>query len=296
MKALLVYNPWASHKRAEKLRPQVESYLEEQGIEFDLCLTETSGHATEMVREASFDDYDGLIVAGGDGTLFEVVNGYFQNPSSKRIPLGIIPTGTGNAVIRDLDLDTSRWKEAVDVIVKNSPKKVDVGLFHTRDQDYYFLNIMGIGFVADVTKTAYRLKVLGNLSYTLGVLYQTAFLRDYPLKIEIDGKMTKQRNIFVEISNTRYTSNFLMAPHAKIDDGLLDVTLLRKINRRRLLKCFPMIFTGEHVKLPEIEQIQAKKIRIVTEKPKVLTPDGELIGTTPVTVECLQQALDVFWK
>lgn len=296
MKALLVYNPWASHKRAEKLRPQVESYLEEKGIEFDLCLTESPGHATEITREADFDDYDGLIVAGGDGTLFEVVNGYFRNPSSKRIPLGILPTGTGNAVVRDLDLDTSRWKEAVDVIVKNSPKKVDVGFFHTQGQDYYFLNIMGVGFVADVTKTAYRLKALGNLSYTLGVLYQTVFLRGYPLEIEIDGEKIKQGNIFVEVSNTRYTSNFLMAPHAKIDDGLLDVTLLRKINRRRLLKCFPMIFTGEHINLPEVEQIQAKKIRIVTENPKVLTPDGELIGTTPVMVECLKQALDVFWK
>lgn len=296
MKALLIYNPWASHRRAKKLLPEVESYLQEKGVEVDLNLTTSPGHATEITRKADFNDYDGLIAAGGDGTLFEIVNGYFQNSSEKRIPLGIIPTGTGNAVIRDLDLDTSRWKEAVDVIVCNRPKRVDVGHFHAQEKDYYFLNIMGVGFVADVTKTAYRLKVLGNLSYTLGVLYQTIFLSDYPLEIEIDGKKIKQGNIFVEVSNTRYTSNFLMAPNARIDDGFLDVTLLRKINRRRLLKCFPLIFTGEHIHLPEVEQVQAKKIRIVTEKPKVLTPDGELVGTTPVTIECLHQAIDVFWK
>ena len=85
-----------------------------------------------------------------------------------------------------------------------------------------------------------------------------------------------------------------MAPDAKIDDGLLDVVLLKKLQRRRLLKCLPKIFTGEHVLLDEVEYFQAKSIKIETNVPKVLTPDGELFGTTPIEVECLQQAVDVF--
>ena len=87
-----------------------------------------------------------------------------------------------------------------------------------------------------------------------------------------------------------------MAPDAKIDDGLLDVTLLKKLSRRKLLKCFPLIFTGEHVHMDEIDTFQAKHIRITTDPAKVLTPDGELIGITPVEVECLHQAVHVFWK
>lgn len=87
-----------------------------------------------------------------------------------------------------------------------------------------------------------------------------------------------------------------MAPAAKIDDGLLDVTLAGRMTRRRLLQCFPKIFTGEHVELPEIETFQAKKISIECAKTKVLTPDGELIGITPVTIECLPGAVEVFWK
>ena len=296
MRILLVHNPHAGHKRAKKLLPQVETLFTQKQIDFDLRLTDYPEHAVEIVREINFAQYDGLVAAGGDGTLFEVVNGYFQNPSKKRIPLGVLPTGTGNAFARDLDLDASRWPEAVEVIGTNKSKKVDVGRFRTHGQDYYYLNIMGLGFVADVTQTAHKLKILGNVAYTLGVFYQTVFLKAHRLTIQIDGKTLERENIFVEISNTRYTSNFLMAPDAKIDDGLLDVTLLSRVSRRKLLQSFPKIFTGEHVTIDEVETFQAKRIQIETDIPKVLTPDGELVGITPVEVECLHQAIEVFWK
>ena len=296
MKILLVYNPQAGHRRAEKILPQVEAAFTQKNIDFDLRLTDYPEHAIQIVREADFRNYDGVAAAGGDGTLFEVVNGYFQNSSKKRIPLGILPTGTGNAFARDLNLDVSRWQEAVTVIGTNQPRKADVGCFHTHGQDYYYLNIMGLGFVADVTNTAHKIKWLGNLSYTLGVFYQTLFLKTHRLTIEIDGRTLDRENIFVEISNSRYTSNFLMAPNAKIDDGLLDITLLGKLSRRKLLQSFPKIFTGEHVTMDEVETFQAKKIRITTDVPKVLTPDGELVGITPVEVECLHHAIEVFWE
>ena len=85
-----------------------------------------------------------------------------------------------------------------------------------------------------------------------------------------------------------------MAPSASIDDGLLDVTLLGKASRSRLLTCFPKIFTGEHIHLEEVETFKARKIRIVTEQAKVLAPDGEIFGSTPVEVECLHRAIEVF--
>ncbi len=150
--------------------------------------------------------------------------------------------------------------------------------------------------MADVGKTAHKLKIFGNVSYTLGVFYQMVFLKAYKVKIEADGRTIEKENIFVEISNTRYTSNFLMAPDAAIDDGLLDVTLLGKATRRRLIQCFPKIFTGEHIHMDEVDHFKAKSISVETSIPKVLTPDGELVGITPVQVECLHQAVPVFWK
>jgi len=296
VKLLLIYNTHAGHKRAEKMLPAVESLFNEKGVEFDLHLTDYPEHARDIARNTQFGLYDGIVAAGGDGTLFEVINGYFQNRGKTKIPLGVIPVGTGNAFARDLGLDSNRLEEAVEIIHLGKTRKVDVGLFHTHGQDYYFLNIMGLGFVADVAKTAFKFKALGNIAYTIGVLYRTVFLKAFHLKIEADGKKMEQENIFVEISNTTYTSNFLMAPNAKIDDGLLDITLLRKITRRRLLQCFPKIFTGEHILFEEVEQFKAKKISIETEPPKIITPDGELVGISPVKVECLHQAVEIFWK
>ena len=296
MKLLLIYNPNANHGRAAKILPRVEALFTQNSIVFDLRLTDYPEHAIQIVRESDFSAYDGVVAAGGDGTLFEVVNGYFQNPSKKRIPLGILPIGTGNAFARDLDLHLSKWPEAIPIIGLGRPKKVDVGRFHTHGQTYYYLNILGLGFVADVTATAHHLKGVGNLSYTLGVLYRTIMLHSHDLEIEIDGRKLERKNLFVEISNTRYTSNFLMAPNAKIDDGLLDVTLCSPLTRRKLLRFFPKVFTGEHILLDEVETFQARSIRIVTDPPKVLTPDGELLGISPVEVECLPQAIEVFWR
>jgi YegS/Rv2252/BmrU family lipid kinase len=296
MKVLLLFNPYAGHGHAGKILSQVERAFKDHDIEFDLKLTNYPGHGIEIVRNADLSSYDGLIAAGGDGTLFEVINGYFQNPAEKKVPIGILPIGTGNAFARDLKLDNTTWLEAVKIIATGKTRKLDVGKFHSNGQDSYFLNILGLGFVADVTGIAHKLKIFGNFSYTLGVLIRTIFLSADKLSIEIDGQNLELECTFVEISNTRYTANFLMAPKAVIDDGLLDVTIARKLTRIRLLKCFPKIFTGEHVLLPEIDSYQAKNIKIVSKKPKVLSPDGELIGTTPVEIECLKQKIEVYWK
>jgi diacylglycerol kinase (ATP) len=296
MKVLLVYNSYAGHGHAGKILPQVEAALTDFGIEFDLQLTNYPGHGIEITQNADLSLYDGLIAAGGDGTLFEVINGYFHNTGDVRIPIGILPVGTGNAFARDLEQDVTNWMEAIQIIADRKTRKVDVGKYHSHGQDYYYLNILGIGFVADVTRIAHKLKMFGNISYTLGVFYRTIFLSADKMSVKIDGQQFERECTFIEISNTRYTANFLMAPNAVIDDGLLDVTIAKKLSRRRLLYCFPKIFTGEHILLPEVETFQAKSIKIVSTKPKVLSPDGELIGITPVEIECLKQAVEVYWK
>ncbi len=296
MKVLLVYNAHAGHGFAAKMLSEVESTFNQHSIEFDIQFTNYPGHGIEIVKNTDLKKYEGVVAAGGDGTLFEVINGYFQNPGDVKIPIGILPVGTGNAFARDLKLENTMWKEAIKIIAGQKTRKVDVGKFHTHGQDYYYANILGLGFVADVTKIAHKLKAFGNLSYTLGVLWRTLFLSTDRITFDIDGNKFEHDCIFVEISNTRYTANFLMAPDAKIDDGLLDVVIAKKLSRIRLLKSFPKIFTGEHVLLPEIETFQAKNIKIKSAAPKILSPDGELIGITPVEIECWKQAIEVYWK
>jgi diacylglycerol kinase (ATP) len=294
MRILIVYNPQAAHARARTLLPDVTAAFSTAGVETDVRLTEELGHATRIAAATPFADYDGIVAAGGDGTLFEVINGYYENTSSRRIPLGVLPVGTGNAFARDIGLKSGGWSEAVGMIAGGKTRRADVGRFTTQGKRMHYLNILGLGFVADVVDSASRLKLFGNMSYTLGVLFRTISLKAYRIRIDADGKVIEADAIFTEISNTRFTSNFLMAPAARIDDGLLDLTLLKKINRRRLLQCFPLIFSGEHVKMPEVETLTAQRIRITTDVPKVLTPDGELLGATPVDIECLPRDIEVF--
>lgn len=294
MKLLVIINPHAGFNRAKKLIPTIKSLFAQKEVKVDIQITEFPRHGSDLVKSADFIKYDGLVAAGGDGTLFEVINGYYANTSAKRIPIGVIPIGTGNAFARDLDLKTNDVQSAIDLICKNSPRKVDVGKFVLDNKSYYYLNILGMGFVSDVTVTAQKLKIFGNVSYMIGVLYQIIFLKSHKLEIEIDGQVLKQDNIFVEVSNTRYTSNFYMAPEAKIDDGLLDVTLLKKCGRLKLLKSLPTVFTGEHVNLDIVDTFKAKNIKITTNIPKIITPDGEILTTTPVEIECLSEAVEVF--
>ncbi len=305
MKYLVVYNPNAGGGKAKKLLPEVKEEFDKNNFEYDLFITEYPGHAKEKVKELDFTLYPkGIISCGGDGTLFEVINGYFNNPlvskkESNRIPIGVLPVGTGNAFIRDIGINSTSWKDAVKLIAENKTKAIDVGKFKTENKIYYFLNILGLGFVADVNRTSIFWKFLGNFSYTIAVLIRTIFLKTDKVKIvyDDDNKEMEKDITFVEISNSRYTGDYLMAPKAILDDGLLDITIATKFTRIGLLKAFPSIFTGEHIHKKEIEIFQTNKIKISCEKEdKVLTPDGELFGSTPIEVECLHKAIDIYWR
>ena len=296
MKQLIVYNPWAGHGHAGKILPDIEAYLADIQLPYDILVTEYQGHGIELTRSADFSCYSGIIAAGGDGTLFEVINGYYANPASVRPPIGVIPVGTGNAFVRDMGLHHHDWKPALDAIKSGNTRKFDVGQFTTEGNTWYYLNILGLGIVADIGATAAKMKALGNIAYTLGSLYHILKLKPYHIHLEVDGQVLERENVFVEISNTRYTANFLMAPAARTDDGLLDVTILGPKGRIGLLRSFPKIITGEHIHMPEVETFQSRHIKVITSIPKILTPDGELMASTPIDVTCLKQAIDVYWQ
>lgn len=294
MKLLLIFNPHAAMSRAAKLLPDILKGLE-QFAAVEVAPTRHAGHAVELVAAADLVGFDGVIAAGGDGTLFEVLNGLYRKELQQRVPLGLVPVGTGNAFARDLGLMPGDWQKGIDIIARNQPRKVDVGRVQTRSETFYFLNIIGMGFAVDAGKTAKKLKMFGNSAYTLGTLWETIKLKSYPLHIEIDGKIIKQDNVFVEISNSRYTgASFLIAPDAQIDDGLLDVTLLSSLPRRRLLRLFPTIYSGRHVQYQEVSTFQARHIKIHAPGGFLLAPDGEFHGYTPADIGCLHRDLEIF--
>ena len=163
---LLVFNPYAASQRAKKLLKPILEEFKLYNIDVSLRVTRFQNDAISIVLNEDLTKYNALVAAGGDGTLFEVVNGLFRRKDKTEIPIGVIPVGTGNAFARDLNLKNGEWKKSIKIISKFNTRKVDVGCFNTVGEDHYFVNILGLGFVADVTKTAYKLKWLGSIAYT----------------------------------------------------------------------------------------------------------------------------------
>ncbi len=266
----------------------------------ELIHTNHSGHAQQVVEATDLSVYSGVIAAGGDGTLFEVINGLMSHPAERRAPLGVIPVGTGNAFSRELGLQPTDWEKGIGIITGNHAQSIDIGHAQSRDQHFYFINIIGVGFVVDAGRTTLKIKKLGKSAYTLATLWETARLKKHPVKLTMEDHSGQvihldDEVVFVEVANSRFTgTSFLIAPEARIDDGLLDVVILNNISRLRILRLFPTIYSGKHVNYPEVETHQVKRITIHTEKPMPLMPDGEFIGHTPVTIECMTAALKMF--
>lgn len=295
MKVLLIYNPHAGGKRAAKVLPDVMNYFNQKKVEIDLLLTEHQWHGIELVKNADLSKYDGVIASGGDGTLFEVANGYYLNPGNNKPPIGLIPNGTGNAFSKELKLKSFEWQRAIDIIAAGNPKAIDINRFTTEGKTYYSINIIGIGFPVDVGKTVESLKFLGEVSYMLGVLYHILFLKSFNISLDVDGQSLQKNVTFIELANSVYTgSTFVMAPDAVTDDGLIDVVIVNKLTRRRILKLLPSIFSGKHIHYQEVEVLKAKKITVSSDPVKAIIPDGELFGTTPISIECLHKDIQIF--
>jgi len=296
LKLLIIFNPNAANGRSVNKLADIKAKFEVLGIETKFMPTAHAGHGTELVVNAELSGFDGLVAAGGDGTVFEVINGLYKHPKPARIPLGLLPIGTGNAFARELDLQPGAWTDAIDLLHRGRTRQVDVGHVESADRSYYFLNIVGMGFSVDASISAQKLKFLGNTAYTLATLWQVLKLKSYPLVMEIDGKTVRSNNIFVTVSNSRYTgTHFLIAPAAIIDDGLLDVTILESLPRHRLLKLFPTIYSGRHIEYREISTHKGARISIRSPQAMLLGPDGEFIGHSPAEISCLHQDLTIFW-
>lgn len=292
-KILFIVNPKAGKNRGLKAVLQATSLLKERGMDGDILVSEFAGHAVELAGEADQSLYSGVVAVGGDGTLFEVINGFLREGGELTVPVGQVPVGTGNSFIKDLNIHSV--EDAVEKIAGGNTRKIDLGFLKHPGGEFYFINLLGTGFVADVAHRAKRFKWLGPLSYVLGVLGELARLRPVPVTLTVDGREIKKEYVFAEICNsTRTGGDMIMAPDAKIDDGFLDVVLLKKITRRKLLKIFPSLFKGTHVNDSHVETFTCKNIKIEPAVSQRLSPDGEIIGHTPIEISILPRHISMF--
>jgi YegS/Rv2252/BmrU family lipid kinase len=287
VKIALIANPNSGKASGRKLIPAAEKRLGANRITSDVYLTRYHGHASEIVKQLSIREYDAVVSMGGDGTNYQVLNGVLKYHGDADLPpLGIIPAGRGNSFCKDLQLFTAA--DGIDALSQKATRKVDVCRFTQHNTDFYFVNLMGLGFVTDVARTAAGFKWAGDLSYVIGVFYHTLGLRCHFMELEIDGKNSAGNNCFVEFCNSRFTGgDMLMAPDAKIDDGRFDAVIVAPLSRIGLISTFPKIFKGTHGQNPAVRFVRGKSATICTRPEKALLPDGEIFGTTPTRIDIL---------
>ena len=294
MKIALVANSRSREVKNQNLSPDLVNKLSARNIRFDLFATRYHGHAFEMIRQISIGEYDAIVTMGGDGTNYQVLNGLLKYHGDRQLPpLGILPVGRGNSFARDLEIFSI--EDGLAALGRQATRKVDVCRFSQNDDAHYFVNLMGFGFVTDVAKTAARFKWAADFSYVIGVFYRLLGLNFHEMELEIDGKVIRAKNCFVEICNSRYTGgSMLMAPEAQIDDGLFDAVVLAPLSRLSLVLTFPNLFKGTHGKNPAVQFIKAKSASVYTQPQKNLLPDGEIFGTTPTEINILPHLVSYF--
>ncbi|MBW7458990.1 YegS/Rv2252/BmrU family lipid kinase, partial [Paenibacillus sepulcri] len=253
--------------------------------------TESEGDATIAASEAADRGFDMIIAAGGDGTLYEVINGLATKES--RPPLGILPLGTTNDFARGLGIP-KQWESACDLIIQQFKRPIDLGKANER----YFINIAGGGSLTELTyEVPSKLKtMIGQLAYYMKGLEKMTRLRPTELILQADeiGEMHEEIMLFL-ICNSNSVGGFeKLAPDATIDDGLLDVIVLKKCNLGEFIRIASLALRGEHLHDPHVVHFQTRALQVTTPDYIQLNLDGEYGGTLPCTFNILPSHLEIF--
>jgi len=295
-KIKIILNPMADMGNAWRAARDLRSITEQHGG-IDWSGTVYPGHAIDLAKQA--EGYDMVIAMGGDGTVHEVMNGLMQIPEDRRPILGVVPVGSGNDFGHGIGASTSP-AEALNRAINGESSTVDLGLMtdgHGRRE--YFDNTLGIGFGAMVTIRSHQLPLLrGFLMYLTSVI-QTIILDHNPIsmQIEMDGKKMEESIIYLILCNGRREGGgFLIAPDAKIDDGLLDYAMITNVSRLKMFRILPEVMKGTHGRFKEVTLGKCKKFTLTADRPLYIHADGEIFsgpGTDirQVNFEILPRAL-----
>ena len=279
-----IVNPVAGNGRAAKLIPMIKEELERERLPFELVLTTKAGNAIELARAARGEV---VVAVGGDGTINEVANGL----GSDKI-LGIIPAGSGNDLIKSLDIPKKPLM-ALRNLLEGTIVGIDVGTVECASgseagQRRIFTNGVGVGFDASVAIRKGEIPLLkGTAVYVLAVL-DTLRTYEAPLfSVRTNGFPATSRHLLLAaIGNGKCAGGgFYLTPDADPSDGLLDVTLISDVRIRTILHLMPRVMRGKHMGHPAVEGLRTNHIVLESETPFNVHADGEIVGKDVTSTE-----------
>lgn len=298
----LILNPAAGKGRAERAWPTVAAQLGARGIRFTQAVTCGPGDATLLTQQALIAGATQLIVAGGDGTLNEVVNGLAAAQIAKtNLPkLALLPLGTGTDFarghgIRSLD-------DALTTLQYGQLRALDLGVarFHDprgAEEERAFVNVADFGLGPRASQQIARVdRRLGSGAYLYGALRAIAAYAPVSTRVTVDDHLVYDASCgLLAIGNSRYFGGGMrITPLARTDDGLLDVVILGATDRRTLVsELLPSVYRGSHLRHPAVHFARGTTITVDATPPLPLELDGEIVGTTPARFTLLSAQLSL---
>ena len=268
MKYLVIVNPISGRGYAEKMIPEIEAGMQKHGLEYELVRTERPWHAAEIAERAARDGCDVIVVASGDGTANEAVNGLMRARAAgfNHSAFALLPVGTGNDMAYGLGM-RGTVEESIAVLARNYRKKIDIGIVKGGDypEGRYFVNGVGIGFDAAVGFVAVKIRwARGLLAYLIAVI-QTVFIYYKSPTIEItynDVTFTQPCLMASIMNGRRMGGGFYMAPQGDPGDSHFDLCIVSEASRMRIFGLIPYFLKGTQASQPEVTTGRTHKISV----------------------------------
>lgn len=293
-RVIVAVNPHAAFGKHGAVGAQVSDALTSAGFGVMVLQEPTFDQLQQSVARAITTEPAALIVVGGDGMVSLGVNALAQSS----IPLGIVPTGTGNDFARGLGIPVTDRDDAIRALLggmQREPRKVDLGKITLHSgETRWFAGVLSAGFDALVNERANRLRwPKGPLRYVIALLAELASLKTRRYTISIDGSHRIVHGVLISVANNAFMGGGMrVVPHASITDGMLDVFIGHSLGRAQLLRVFPKVYAGTHTSHPAVEFARGKHISIDAAGVTAYA-DGERVGGLPLTIEVAPGALTV---
>lgn len=282
----LLTNPTAGKGRGARARDAALPRLRDAGFVVRNLAGRDADEALDLARQCVADEVEAVVVVGGDGMVHLAV----QALADTGIGLGIIPAGTGNDVARYFDIPRKDAVAAADRVIASAPRTVDLA----RSGAKYFVTVLAAGFDAIVNERANRMTwPKGQMRYNLATLAELRVFDPLPYTIKLDGEERRLDAMLVAVGNgPSFGGGLRITEGAVLDDGMLDVVIIKPMSKTGLVRTYPKLFKGTHVTHPQYEHHLARSVTVAA--PGIVSyADGERFGELPLTIECAPGALTV---
>jgi diacylglycerol kinase (ATP) len=283
----LVVNPASGRRHAPAIAEHAADRLVRAGHRPQLVEGDDGASARRLLAQAIEAGVDGVVVVGGDGALHDVLD----LVAGTHLLFGLVPAGTGNDTARSLGITTKDVDAAVDVIVAGHVRTIDLVRTGTTD----VATVIASGFDSKVNERANAMTwPRGNMRYNLAIVAELRSFEPLPFALTLDGSTIEREAMLVAVGNgPSFGGGLRICEGAVMDDGLLDVVVINPVSKAKLLRVFPQLYRGTHVRLPEFERHLVREVTLSS--PGIVAyGDGERLGPLPLTAAVRPGALHVF--